>query len=274
MSVALENARLWEQEELYRKSLEREFEIGRNIQASFLPDSLPQPEGWEIAAMLKPAREVSGDFYDVFKLMEGKIGLVVADVCDKGLGAALFMILFRSLLRAVSNIDFYTNSDYSGAVSVENRLINAFSLTNSYIVETHGKTSMFCTIFFGVLDTSTGKLTYVNAGHLPPKIISPQGVKETLIVTSPAVGTMPGVEFSARDITIEAEDIFFAHTDGLTDAVNSSGKYFNEEELLPLFAEAQPLALLVEKINEHVKDYSAGGKQNDDITILVVRRKK
>jgi hypothetical protein len=128
MSVALENARLWEQEELYRKALEREFEIGREIQASFLPDFLPQPGGWEIAAMLKSAREVSGDFYDAFELTEGKIGLVIADVCDKGLGAALFMTLFRSLIRAVSKIDFFTNADYVGAISLEKRLILYHSL--------------------------------------------------------------------------------------------------------------------------------------------------
>ena len=105
MSVALENARLWEKENLYRKTLERELEIGRDIQAGFLPKAIPQPEGWEILASLKSAREVAGDFYDVFELPEKRIGLVVADVCDKGLGAALFMTLFRSLLRAAANID-------------------------------------------------------------------------------------------------------------------------------------------------------------------------
>ncbi len=101
MSLALENARLWEQENRARQAMEREFEIGREIQAGFLPDVLPQPRGWEIAAALKPAREVAGDFYDVFRLPGDRIGLVIADVCDKGLGAALFMTLFRSLLRAV-----------------------------------------------------------------------------------------------------------------------------------------------------------------------------
>ena len=180
MSVALENARLWEQEQLYRKALEREFEIGREIQASFLPDTLPQPSGWEIAASLKSAREVSGDFYDAFELAEGKVGLVIADVCDKGLGAALFMTLFRSLIRAVSNIDFFTNAKYGGKISLEMRLINAMSLTNNYIAETHGNTSMFCTIFFGILDTSNGEMTYINGGHLPPKLINQNGFKEVL----------------------------------------------------------------------------------------------
>ncbi|HET8579474.1 MAG TPA: GAF domain-containing protein, partial [Nitrospiraceae bacterium] len=99
MSVALDNARLWEQEKLYRKALERELEIGREIQAGFLPEALPQIQGWEIAASLLSAREVAGDFYDAFELPDGNIGLVIADVCDKGVGAALFMTLFRSLIR-------------------------------------------------------------------------------------------------------------------------------------------------------------------------------
>jgi len=274
MSVALENARLWEQEELYRKALEREFEIGREIQAGFLPDTLPQPKGWEIAASLKSAREVTGDFYDAFELTEGKIGLVIADVCDKGLGAALFMTLFRSLIRAVSNIDFFTNAEYAGKISLEMRLKNAMSLTNNYIAETHGKTSMFCTIFFGILDTHTGKLTYINGGHLPPKLINQRGIREILRVTGPAVGTTSGVEYATCEVVIEQGDTFFAHTDGLTDTINPAGEYFSEKELIPLFAGSQPLSSLLEQIQDQVKDYSTGAKQMDDITMLAVRRKE
>jgi serine phosphatase RsbU (regulator of sigma subunit) len=273
MSVALENARLWEQEELYRKALEREFEIGREIQASFLPDSMPQPLGWEIAASLKSAREVTGDFYDVFEFPDGNIGLVIADVCDKGLGAALFMTLFRSLIRAVSNIDFFTNAEYAGKISLEMRLQNAMSLTNNYIAETHGKTSMFCTIFFGILDTHTGVLKYVNGGHLPPKLINQRGIREILRVTGPAVGTTSGVEYATNQVVIEQGDTFFAHTDGLTDAINPAGEYFNEKELIPLFAGDQPLSGLLEQIQDQIMDHSAGAKQIDDITMLAVRHK-
>ena len=273
MSVALENARLWEQEQLYRKALEREFEIGREIQASFLPETLPQPPGWEIAAMLKSAREVSGDFFDVFELAEGKVGLVIADVCDKGLGAALFMILFRSLIRAVSNIDFFTNAKYGGNISLEMRLTNAMSLTNNYIAETHGKTSMFCTIFFGILDTYTGKMTYINGGHLPPKLINQHGFKEVLRVTGPAVGTTPGTVYATQDVMLEPGDTLFAHTDGLTDTMNPAGEYFSEQELIPLFIENRPLSSILEHIQDTIKDYSTGAKQVDDITMLAVRRK-
>jgi serine phosphatase RsbU (regulator of sigma subunit) len=272
MSVALENARLWEQEELYRKALEREFEIGREIQASFLPESLPQPGGWEIAALLKSAREVSGDFYDVFELAEGQIGLVIADVCDKGLGAALFMTLFRTLLRAVSNIDFFTNAEYAGKLSMEMRLKNAMSLTNNYVVKTHGNTSMFCSIFFGLLDPQTGKLTYVNGGHPPPRVIDHQGIKQILQVTGPAVGLAPGSEYSVREVEFEKGDILFAHTDGLTDTINSIGESFSDSELIPLLVGTERLSITLEKILDQITAYSSSVKQIDDITMLAVRR--
>jgi sigma-B regulation protein RsbU (phosphoserine phosphatase) len=274
MSVALENARLWEQEELYRKALEREFEIGREIQAGFLPDTLPQPKGWEIAASLKSAREVTGDFYDAFELPDGNIGLVIADVCDKGLGAALFMTLFRSLIRAVSNIDFFTNTEYADKISSGMRLQNAISLTNNYIAETHGSTSMFCTIFFGILDTHTGVLTYVNGGHLPPIVIDRHGVKETLKVTGPAVGAASGAAYAIKEVVIEQGDTFFAYTDGLTDTINPAGEYFNEKGLIPMLIGDQPLLSVLEQIQNQILDYSTGAKQIDDITMLAVRRLK
>jgi len=273
MSVALENARLWEQEELYRKALEREFEIGRVIQAGFLPDTLPQPNGWEIAASLKSAREVTGDFYDAFELTDGNIGLVIADVCDKGLGAALFMTLFRSLIRAVSKIDFFTNAEYASTISSGTRLKNAISFTNNYIAETHGKTSMFCTIFFGILDTHTGSFSYVNGGHLPPLVINQQGIKETLKATGPAVGIESGADYGIGEVVFERGDTLFAHTDGLTDTINPAGEYLSEQELIPLLVGDQPLTFLLEQIHNKVKDYSTGAQQFDDITMLAIRRK-
>ncbi|OGN93272.1 MAG: hypothetical protein A2Z71_11585 [Chloroflexi bacterium RBG_13_50_21] len=274
MSVALENARLWEQEELYRKAVEREFEIGRQLQASFLPGWLPQPEGWEVAASLKSAREVSGDFYDVFELTDGKIGLVIADVCDKGLGAALFMTLFRSLIRAVANIDFYSTTEYASTIASGTRIKNAISFTNNYIAETHGKTSMFCTIFFGILDTQSGSLTYINGGHLPPLVINQLGVRESLKVTGPAVGLEAGANYTIGEVMFEPGDTLFAHTDGLTDTINPAGEYFSENDLIPLFVGDQKLSSLLEQIQGQIKDYSTGAKQFDDITMLAVKRKE
>lgn len=273
MSVALENARLWEQEKLFRKALEREFEIGREIQAGFLPGELPQPEGWEIAASLKSAREVTGDFYDAFTLTDGKIGLVIADVCDKGLGAALFMTLFRSLVRAMSNIDSYSASNTDHNLLPETRLKNAISFANNYFADTHGQTSMFCTIFFGILDPHTGKLIYVDGGHPPPILINQQGIKDTLAVTGPAVGLLSGASFTTKEVTFEPGDTFFAHTDGLTDTISSEGENFSQDKLVRLFMQDRSLDNVLEIIQGQVKDYSTGAKQFDDITMLAVRRK-
>jgi serine phosphatase RsbU (regulator of sigma subunit) len=272
MSVALENARLWEQEHQYRKALEREFEIGREIQAGFLPDSLPQPKGWEIAASLKSAREVAGDFYDAFELAQGTIGLVIADVCDKGLGAALFMTLFRSLIRAGSSVDALTLPEASGGASSSQRLRNAVALTNNYVATTHGKTSMFATIFFGILDTSTGALVYVNGGHVPPMVINRHGVREILKRTGPAVGLAPDADYSIGEVVIERGETLVGYTDGVTETTNAAGEYFSEEGLIALLAKARPLSSLLEQVQDLVEDYSTGTQQADDITLLAVRR--
>jgi serine phosphatase RsbU (regulator of sigma subunit) len=269
MSVALENARLWEQEEKSLNALEHEFEVGREIQAGFLPDILPQPKGWEIAASLQPAREVAGDFYDVFQLPDENIGLVIADVCDKGLGAALFMTLIRSFIRAVSNIDFYARVESKDGSSSAERLKNAISLTNNYIAETHGDTGMFATIFFGIFDIRTGVLTYINGGHLPPLLINKQGVKELLNLTGTAVGAAPDTEYAIKEVVIEPGDTFF---DGISDTTNPAGEYFNETGLIPILAKEQPLTSTLSEIQGIVDGFSANAARSDDITILAVRR--
>lgn len=271
MGIALENARLWEKEKTYLMALEHEFKIGRAIQAGFLPDILPQPEGWEIAALLQPAREVAGDFYDVFELPGQKIGLVIADVCDKGLGAALFMTLFRSFIRAVSNIDFYARVESSHGLSSMDRLKNAISLTNNYISETHGDTGMFATIFFGILDTCTGVLTYINGGHLPPMLINNHGVKEILILTGPGVGASSDAIYTIREVQVEPGDTFFACTDGLTEIENTAGEIFSVEELIPLLTLDQTLSSSLSQIQERMKSFLSGAQQIDDITMLSFR---
>ena len=255
-------------------ALEHEFEIGREIQAGFLPNILPQPKGWEIAASLQPAREVAGDFYDVFELPKEKIGLVIADVCDKGLGAALFMTLFRSFIRAVSNMDFYARVGSGDGNSSADRLKNAISLTNKYIAETHGDTGMFATIFFGILDPRTGVLTYINGGHLPPMLINKHGAKEILKLTGPAVGAASDAEYAIMEVVIEQGDTFFAYTDGLTDTANPAGEYYSEKGLIPLFAGDQTLSSLLVQIQEQIENYATGAQQFDDITMLAVRRMK
>lgn len=274
MSVALENARLGEQEKLYTKALEHEFEVGREIQAGFLPDVLPHLVDWEIAASLHPAREVAGDFYDVFCLPDGNIGLVIADVCDKGLGAALYMTLFRSFIRAAANRDFYTRVNSKDELKPAERLLNAITLTNNYIAETHGDTGMFATIFFGILDIISGKLFYINAGHLPPILLNSQGKVQSLTRTGPGVGASPDATYEIHDVVLAKQDTFFACTDGLTEVESTSGEPFMEKSLIPELTITQPLTSCLENIRLILERFSGGLRQMDDITMLAIRRKE
>jgi len=274
MSVALENARLWEEEKKYRRALERELEIGREIQAGFLPERLPQVEGWEIAASLMSAREVAGDFYDAFELPDGTIGLVIADVCDKGVGAALFMTLFRSLIRATANLEYFEHSESAiSPRSAPERLKRAMSLTNNYITETHGDSGMFATLFFGILDPQSGKLTYINGGHEPPLIVRSGVVHETLDKTGPAVGVVMDCHFDLLETLLNPGDTFFAFTDGVPDCSNPRGDFFGRERLLEILLRFDGSAPeLVSVIETALCQYIDGATQFDDITLLAVRR--
>jgi GAF domain-containing protein len=274
MSVALENARLYEQEKMYRKALQRELEIGREIQAGFLPQELPRVEGWEIAASLMSAREVAGDFYDAFELPDGNIGLVIADVCDKGVGAALFMTLFRSLIRAAANLEYFEHTQQKNAPhSAAERLRRAILLTNNYIAETHGESGMFATLFFGILDPREGRLTYINGGHEPPLIIHAGGVREALCKTGPAVGALMNGNFTIQTTLLHPGDMFFAFTDGVPDCKNPCGDFFGRERLYDLLDQASGSAHeLIKTFEGTLHQYIASATQFDDITILAVRR--
>jgi serine phosphatase RsbU (regulator of sigma subunit) len=271
MSVALENARLWEEEKLYRRALERELEIGREIQAGFLPETLPQVDGWEIAAALMSAREVAGDFYDAFELPDGNIGLVIADVCDKGVGAALFMTLFRSLIRVTSNLEHIEHAGLPH--STPERLKRAMILTNNYIAETHGDSGMFATLFFGILDPYDGKLTYINGGHEPPLIVRAGVVRETLYKTGPAVGVVMDCPFDLFETQLNTGDTFFAFTDGVPDCKDPSGEFYGRERLLDILHQSdESVPDLVGIIETELRQYIASATQFDDITLLAVRR--
>ena len=265
VGATLEKKRLRDKEQLYAKSLERELEIGREIQKSFLPEELPRPAGWEIAARFRPARQVAGDFYDAFALPSRDIGLVVADVCDKGVGAALFMALFRSLLRATA-----TGAPAMPGPAAE--ILRTVRLTNDYIARTHGRSNMFATLFFAALDPATGSLLYVNGGHEPPIVFGSGGVRARLSPTGPAVGMMPDAAFEVGRAMIRPGEGLLAFTDGVTDARGASGR-FGEERLLALLAGApSSTASLLDTIDRGLLDHGGGADQTDDITLLAVLR--
>jgi serine phosphatase RsbU (regulator of sigma subunit) len=271
VSASLEKKRLHDKEQAYLQALERELEIGQEIQMSFLPGELPQADGWEIAASLYAAREVAGDFYDAFYLdSEHKICLVIGDVCDKGVGAALFMTLFRSLLRFTMGA-----TNVFGERSPAAKLKYAVTLTNNYIAGTHGETGMFATIFFGLLDTRKGTLTYINAGHEAPLIVHKGVVQTSLVKTGIAVGVIQDWDFEVESTQIDPGDLFFAFTDGAPEMTNPEGEFFGKERLLEFMKDKEKTApKLIDEINSKLIKHVGGGNQFDDITLMAVRRKE
>jgi serine phosphatase RsbU (regulator of sigma subunit) len=276
ISSCLEKKRLRDLQQLYLKGLERELDIGREIQKGFLPDMLPLAEGWEIAASLMSAREVAGDFYDAFELPDGNIALVIADVCDKGVGAALFMTLFRSLIRITANQEYFEHTERVAAPpSAVECLKRAMTLTNNYISETHGNSGMFATIFFSILDPRTGKLTYINGGHEPPLIIRSGMVRESLHKTGPAVGAIPNWCFEVLETNLLAGEVLFAYTDGVPDAKDLQGAFFGRERLLVILQRTDGSAQeLIKAIETELHQYIGSAIQFDDITLLAVKRVK
>ena len=245
-------------------SLENEMQIGQRIQTSFLPNSLPKVEGWNIAARFYPARDVSGDFYDIFKVDEkGNLVFVVADVCGKGVGAALFMALIRSLLRAFSNT---FDKD-------EHLLANVIRKTQEYVENNHDETGMFVTLFIGKIDVETGHMTYINAGHNFPLTVKDGKITDKLMPTGPALGILPGSEFVVKEYTLEKGEILFGYTDGVNEAFNPEGELFGNDRLFDILKTPHNNATtLVEEAEKTLKEFTAGAPQSDDITILAVCR--
>ncbi|WP_149195168.1 PP2C family protein-serine/threonine phosphatase [Luteimonas suaedae] len=267
VNASLARKRLHDREQLYARSLEREMDIAREIQAGFLPGELPVAAGWELAAWFQPARHVSGDFYDAFALHGGqRIGLVVADVCGKGVGAALFMALFRSLVRALAERMFTHDGDCAAQAR---QLVGS---VNDYIARTHDRDHMFATLFFATLDPGTGALFYVNGGHEAPTISGRDGVHRRLAPTGPAVGMLPDMAFKAVRETIAPGETLVAFTDGVTDAVDAGGTRYSEQRLMALLARPAGSAdETLRRIQAEVQT-DAGHASFDDITVFVVHR--
>jgi phosphoserine phosphatase RsbU/P len=267
--------------------LENDIQIARTIQSNFLPTKMPQVPGWEISAFFQPARDIAGDFYDVFKVMNNqKLGFVIADVCDKGVGAALFMSLSRSLLRAfviqprginpesVSPDELTPDGELDHRVMTAKVLQHAVSNTNNYITEHHLDLNMFVTTFFGIIDPTDGTLMYINGGHCPPFILDSQGrIKARLEPLGPAVGMFPDAEFQVGEAHLDPGDFLFAFTDGIPDARNELGKLFTEVSLGALLQEpAESADELVSRVTSTITNHIGEAVQFDDITLLALRR--
>jgi serine phosphatase RsbU (regulator of sigma subunit) len=264
------------------KQIEVEMEKGREIQQDFLPSEIPNLPNWEIATCFYPAKEVSGDFYDVFELPSGRLGLVIADVADKGVGSALYMALIRSLVRVYAeqtlagdsrNASLKSENSDSVNVNTGNIEVEVVQLTNNYLVRHHGHEGMFATLFFGVLDPASGHLVYINGGHEPLYVVGKDGVKEELAPTGPAVGLIENFNFKAQRLQLNPGELLLGLTDGVTEACNSEEMLFTRARVKDILA--QPMASareLLERIRQQVFDFVEMAPRSDDITMLAIQR--
>jgi serine phosphatase RsbU (regulator of sigma subunit) len=285
MRAALDRKRLRDAERRYAEALDRELNMGRRIQRDFLPASLPEADGVELSAALESARQVSGDFYDAFVLSEHEaIFFAVGDVCDKGVGAALYMALFRSLMRASADPNLGGSVHMPGArrsaafralesESLGSLLTRVASFTNDYIAQIHGHTNMFATVFFGTIMPDTGAVEFVNAGHEPSLHVRKDGQLVELCPTGPALGLMPDATFTVGECILEPGDMLLALTDGTIEARDTTGEAFGEERLRSAIAESAVSAhKLVQIVMESLHAFTGGAEPHDDVTLLVVTR--
>lgn len=240
--------------------LSQDLSVAASIQASFLPETLPELDGWQFAAQLRPARQTSGDFYDVFPLPNGRLALVIADVADKGTGPALFMAVARTLIRIYAA----EHPDFPGTVlwAVNLRLLN----------DSHS--GLFVTLFYATLDAATGALDYANAGHNPPLLLHPGQEPQQLRNTGIPLGIEEDAIWATAHATLAPNSTLLLYTDGVPEAQDHRGAFFDSERLLE-FAQSlreqsahEALAALFDEIDS----FSGDTARADDQTVLIVQR--
>ena len=241
-------------------ALQNELDVASKMQQAILPASFPGGTSFEVYGNMAPARNVGGDFFDVINLENGRMGLAVADVSDKGVPAALFMMSSRTLLKGAA-----IGMGSPGAVLSEvNDLLNE-----------DNETAMFVTLLYTVYDPNTGEMAYANGGHPTPLVVHGDGSTTELPLTGGiALGVMPNLEYKQDSYTLAPNDTLVLYTDGVSEAMNSEGEEFGVDRLRQIFADRPPTSARVanEAILQAVSDFAGDTPQSDDVTCLVLRR--
>lgn len=247
-----------------RERITGELNIARDIQMNILPKGFPPfppRDRYDLQALIEPAREVGGDFYDFFPIDGDRLCFVVADVSGKGIPAALFMAMSMTLLKAIAREGLPPEEILS-------KLNNELSRDN--------QVNMFVTLFCGILDTSTGELVFANAGHNPPLVMRSSGdVSFLKTVNGLALGVLEGSPYRRESLLLDPGDTLFLYTDGVTEAMNPADELFGDQRLRRAAEElaGRPLPEMTAGILEQVTVFAAGAAQSDDITILMIRYK-
>jgi sigma-B regulation protein RsbU (phosphoserine phosphatase) len=247
--------------EAHRK-VEHELAVAWTIQSSFLPDELPDVPGWQVVATLEPARQTSGDFYDFIPLPGDRLGLLVADVADKGTPAALFMALSRTLIRTY-------------ALEHPGEPARALTAANDRICA-DTQSGLFVTVFYGVLDPARGTLSFCNAGHNPPYLLraGSGGAVERLSTSGLVLGILEGEVWQEGVAQVAPGDLLVLYSDGIPEAHNESGAFFGEERLLAVLDRyrSQPAGEVQAAVLAEVRAFVGDAPQFDDLTLLILTR--
>lgn len=248
------------------RKMAAELSLAGQLQANFMPSRLPNPPGWQLSALLRPARETSGDFYDAFFLPDGRLAVLIADVVDKGVGAALFMAYAWSLIRTFAD-ERPGEPDW------------VFSQVNRRILN-DTVTSQFVTLFYAVIEPASGQMIYANAGHLPPLHFSTTGELHKLVRTGIPLGIYEDHQWSANQVGLEPGDLLVLYTDGITDAINLAEEPFGEKRLVELLrgqlGQPVPAAGLAQAAQQAILDaiqaFAGRASQFDDMALVAVLR--
>jgi serine phosphatase RsbU (regulator of sigma subunit) len=261
IASALHRAEIYAQTLTYQE-ISQELKLAGSIQASFLPNKFPAIPGWQLAVSLLPARETSGDFFDVIELSNGKLGILIADVADKGVGPALYMALSRTLIRTYAE-------EYDAEPDV------VFYATNQRL-HRDARANLFVTAFYGILDPQKGTLSYSNAGHNPPFLIKSGEVDsiKTLGRTGIPLGVEIDTTWSQSSVNIDPGDVLLLYTDGIPDAQNEQGLFFDDDRLIELAQKnlGAPAHELQNAILTEVQNFIGKTTQFDDITLMTLVR--
>jgi serine phosphatase RsbU (regulator of sigma subunit) len=262
IAVMLDRTRLYEEANTQRQRMESELKMARVLQINLLPSRLPEIPGFDLAASWHSVREVAGDFYDVFPLPGGRWGVLVGDVCDKGVPAAMYMVLARSLIRSGAQLN---PSPAKLLVQVNRALIE------------QSPNGMFVSVFYGVVDPAKRSLIYCLAGHNPPFLgRATEDQVEHLLKGGPVIGILPKVRLSDDRVTFDPGDVLVAYTDGLTEAIDNQEKQFGEQRLEEVIREHKKKSArkVLDSIERRLHTFIDGASQSDDITLLVMKCEK
>ena len=241
-------------------SLQNELDVANKMQQSILPTDFPVNRYLGTYGNMEPARNVGGDFFDIIRLEDGRIGLAIADVSDKGVPAALFMMACRTLLK--------------GAAIGSHSPGEALGMVNDLIQE-RNEAGMFVTLFYAVYDPSSGKLTYANGGHDSPLIVHADGSSVRIPSTDGiALGVLPSLEYNQNSVTLIPSDTLVLYTDGVTEAMNAQDEQFGMERLTQIFKNGPPMDPkdVAQAVFDAVKEFAGDTPQSDDITCLILHR--